>query len=328
MSSKFDPVKKAEAELDELVAEMKAAASAPDVAGNPVTSAPEPAGTPADVTTQQAAPNPEVNSVDNHVENATYWRNRCEVVLGKYNAEIPRLNADNANLKRQVAELQAARPATMVVAETEGDDYRSPHLDDVIRSSRAYVKMAKEFGTDYAETHFEGAAIAAKQAARAEMQPMQDNIALSATERLHAAISAQSPHWMTTNDDPQFISWAKSTAEPYSGSVIIDLLNGAYSSGDANRVATIFNDYNQMLTSTTTSHVNTGRPNAESLVAPTKRGSSAQTIADSSLGKVWTEVEIDRFYGDHARGRYSNRLKEAKEIEAEISRAYSEGRVR
>ena len=330
-----DPVKKAEAELDVLMAELKANAPTPNDAGNPANAAAlATEGTPAAGSTDtiaQTAQNPGDATAANQQsqpEDAAYWRNRCEVVLGKYNSEVPRLSAELAHVKRQLSELQSAKVATPATVIAEGDDYRSPHVNDEIRASRAYLKMAKEFGTDYAETHFEGAALSARQAARAEMQPMQDQMALSATDRLHADIARLSPNWMTTNDDPKFVTWAQSNKEPYSGMTVIDLLNSAYKSGDASRVAAIFNDYNQMLTSTTSATGTAALPSVDDLVAPSRRGSSAQTNADLHQGKIWTELEIDKFYDDHSRGRYENRQKEAKEIEAEISRAYKEGRVR
>ena len=328
-----DPVKRAEAELDVLMAEMKANAPTLDAAGNPVTTAPEAAGIPSvgDIASnEQTAQTPAAASTENkqpQSEDAAYWRNRCEVVLGKYNSEVPRLSAELAHVKRQLSEQQAAKVVTPAESQVDGDDYRSPHVTDELRASRSYMKVAKEFGTDYAETHFEGAALTAKQIAKAEMQPVQEQVALNASDRLHDDISRLSPNWMTTNDDPTFIAWAKATREPYSGAAVIDLLNQAYSSGDANRVATIFNDYNQSSSSTHNNSVVTGRPSADDLVAPNRRGSAAQTTADTHQGRIWTEKEVDRFFDDHSRGRYENRKKEAKEIEAEIGRAYAEGRV-
>jgi len=328
-SSITDPVKKAQAELDALIAEVNANAPATDAEGNPVEAAPE-----AEVTTEasaaQATQNPAGVTTENkqpQSEDTAYWRNRCEVVLGKYNSEVPRLSAELANVKRQLSDFQTSRVSAQAPA-AEGDDYRSPYVNDEIRSSRSYAKMAKEFGTDYAETHFEGAALSAKQAARAEMQPMQDQMALSATDRLHSDISQYCPNWMTTNDDPAFIAWAKSTKEPYTGSTIINLLNQAYSGGDSQRVAMIFNEYNQKLTSTHSTTATTIRPSVDDLVTPARRGSAAQTSADTHQGKIWTEKEVDRFFDDFARGRYEHRQKEAKELEAEIGRAYGEGRVR
>lgn len=327
----MDPVKRAEAELDELMKEVNPPTL--DAAGNPIVIAPAaaagiPAGAPAAAVVQPVQnPAGATDAVQqSQPEDATYWKNRCDVVLGKYNSEVPRLSAENAHLKRQLADMQTA-PAAQVAAQAEGDDYRSPHVSAEMRASRAYLKIAKEFGTDYAETHFEASALSARQAARAEIQPMQEQAALSATDRLHADISSASPGWMATNDDPKFIAWSKATTEPYSGQTVITLLNSAYNNGDAGRVAKIFNDYNQMLTSTSTNTATTGQPSADALVAPMKRGSSAQTNADTHQGKVWTEKEVDHFYDDFARGRYENRQKEAKEIEAEIGRAYAEGRV-
>lgn len=67
------------------------------------------------------------------------------------------------------------------------------------------------------------------------------------TSSYHAEISKLSPNWLTTNDDPKFIKWAKTTIEPASGSTVIDLLNKAYKVGDAVGVAAIFGDYEKVV---------------------------------------------------------------------------------
>jgi TPR repeat protein len=77
----------------------------------------------------------------------------------------------------------------------------------------------------------------------AEEQTQSTYQAETSVSRLHANISKLAPNWMTTNDDPKFIEWAKSTREYKSGTAIIVLLNEAYERGDAGSVAAIFNDY-------------------------------------------------------------------------------------
>lgn len=322
----MDPVKRAQAELDEMLAEVNAANPAPTAGeGNPAPAAPAPEGTPApaatDVNTQTPAPNPDPTPAPQPTHDAAYWQSRFEVMQGKYNSEVPRLSAEIANLKKQLETAAAAPPAET----QENGEYRSPHVSDAVRQTRAYRKMAAEFGNDYAENHFEGAAVTAREAAQAEVTPLREEAAVNARDRLHADIDRLSPNWLKTNDDPAFIQWAQTTVERYSKLPLIQLLNDAYASGDAAGVATIFNDYAAQNTNRQPAeNTQAPQPSPDALIAPSNRGSAAQTV-DSNKGKVWTESEAERTLDDIIAGRIKGA--QARELEAEITRAFGEGRV-
>jgi hypothetical protein len=316
----LDPVKRAEAELDALIKEVEAAASSETE--NTDKSAPGQDETPQAPATElkTVTPAPEQNSQHDELAKANQ---RYEILQGKYNAEVPRLSAQIADLKRQIAS-QAAKPAVSENIDPD-PEYKSPYVTDAMRESRSYRKMLKEFGQDYAETQFESAAVAGQAVAQAEIKPLAEQTAMNDRDRLHGAIDQLAPNWQTTNDNPAFVTWAQETVEPYSGLPLIDLLRDAYAAHNAARVAKIFNDY---ATISTAKPDTTTQPNVDALISPTKRGSSSQANADQHQGKVWTEAEIERFFDDHARGRYDNRRKEAADLEMEINRAYKEGRVR
>lgn len=322
----MDPVKRAQAELDEMLAEMDAGTPAPTAGeGNPAGAAPAPEGTPApaapDADTQTPAPNPDQAPAPQPTHDAAYWQSRFEVMQGKYNSEVPRLSAEIAALKRQLETLTAAPAAN----DAKPGEYRSPHVSDAVRQTRAYRKMAEEFGNDYAENHFEGAAVTAREAAQAEVTPLREEAAVSARDRLHADIARLSPNWLRTNDDPAFIQWAQSSVERYSGMPFIQLLNDAYASGDAIRVATIFNDYEALNANRQpTDSTPNPQPSPDALLAPNNRGSASQSV-DNNKGKVWTEAEAERTLDDIVAGRIKGQA--AKELEAEITRAWNEGRM-
>lgn len=324
----MDPVKRAQAELDEMLAEMDAANPAPTAGeGNPADAAPAPEGTPApaatDVNAQTPAPNPDPTPAPQPTHDAAYWQSRFEVMQGKYNSEVPRLSAEIAALKRQMETLAAAQqPAT-----GENGEYRSPHVSDAVRQTRAYRKMVEEFGNDYAENHFEGAAVTAREAAQTEVTPLREEAAASARDRLHSDITRLAPNWLQTNDNPAFIQWAQSNVERYSGLPLIQLLNDAYTTGDAIRVATIFNDYEALNANRQPTDSNPNpQPSPDALLAPNNRGSASQTV-DNNKGKVWTEAEAMKVLDDIAAGRIRRGSSQANELQAEIDRAYAEGRV-
>lgn len=321
----MDPVKRAQEELDALLAEQQTTAPALDANGNPAGSAPVDDGIPAAVAAEAdtpAATNPAEQpqpAVEKPEHDAAYWQARFEIVQGKYNAEVPRLSAEVASLKRQ---LDAALVQTQPELDANGE-YRSKHISDGVRATRAYKKMAEEFGTDYAENHFEASAVTAQEAARAEMQPVREEAAAGAKDRLHSDIDRLSPNWMQTNDDPQFIQWAQVNRERYSGLPLIDILNDAYSQGDAVRVATVFNDYHELKRNHQPTNQQTP-PDPNALIAPSNRGSASQTV-DNNKGKVWTESEAETTLDAIIAGRIKGA--QAKELEAEITKAYGEGRV-
>ena len=186
-SSITDPVKKAEAELDALLAEISPADQAPQSSEDTdISTAPVGNGT---LDRQQSQPANTSAATDAELlamSADAELKARYASLQGKYSAEVPRLASELAHVKRQLAELQSMPAATQMA---DGDTYRSPYVTDEMRSSRSYQKMAKEFGDDYAENNFEASALTAKQAARSEMQPFQDQVAQSATDRLHAEIS-------------------------------------------------------------------------------------------------------------------------------------------
>jgi hypothetical protein len=251
---------------------------------------------------------------------------RHNTLTGKYNAEIPRLQGENAQLKGQVESLKRQLQEVIQVkggeGSADGKAYVSPYVTDEDRSTRAYQSMLKDFGQEYAETHFEAAA----EKTEREIRPLREENAAHGRDVFHSTIAGLSPNWERLNNDPAFIDWSKVTVEPYSGKTLNQLLNESYHGGNAAGVAKVFNDYDAHLNETA-APVKTETPVDErlALVQPTKRGSATGNEIDANKGKVWTHNEACKALDDIAAGRIKG--KQAVDLEAEITKAYSEGKV-
>ena len=248
--------------------------------------------------------------------NSSTFKARWEALQGMHRSNLATIE----NLKAQIAQLtsqtQTLQTQLTAPAAEEDGEYKSPILTDSIRSSRAYVKMAKDYGAEYAELHFEGSMLAA-QATSAPLNEQLNNIqATSNVSLLEIELTRLCPKWNELNTDPAFISWLNQMA-PYSSKTLKSVLNENYSSGDAVNTAKIFNDFLQE------QQRKPADPRA-GLVAPGKSGGHSPTPVGNQP-KIWTAPEIDAVYADYRRNLITDA--EYNRLDAEIQVAIREGRV-
>jgi len=250
---------------------------------------------------------------------------KYHTLQGKYNAEVPRLQGENAQLKGQVETLKRQLQDVIQVKSGEGNAdgsaYVSPYVTNEDRSTRAYQSMLKDFGQEYAETHFEAAA----EKTHREMQPLREESAANERNNFHSVITRLSPNWERLNNEQGFIDWSKSSTEPYSGKTLNQLLNESYHGNNAAGVAKVFNDYEAHLSKTATPARTNPADERLAMVQPSKRGSATGNEIDANKGKVWTHAQACKSLDDIAAGRIKG--KQALDLEAEITKAYSEGKV-
>jgi hypothetical protein len=121
---------------------------------------------------------------------------------------------------------------------------------------------------------------------------------------IYSTLDQNMPNWREINTSQEFLDWLR-VPDPYSGAAKSVLLRAAFDSGDANRVLAIFHGF-------------------QADMQPTSTARAPRTSADNS--RTITTQEIDRFYSDVRKGRYTEKDKDKRE--AEIHRAILEGRLR
>lgn len=238
------------------------------------------------------------------------WEHRYKVLEGKYRAEVPRMAADNRDLRTKLDSLsqqmeqlksQAETPKTSLINQEDREKYGDDLLDVIKRASQEQIS--------------------AKDAEIADLRRKLDGVfqdtAKSAEVNFFDRLGQIAPDWVTINGDESFLRWLDEYDE-FTGKTRQDLLSDAENAKDAERVARFFNKWKA-------SQVNTvaqSQTALESQVAP-----DSNRIVVPPVGKrIFSRGEIAQFYAAARRGEMT--AKEMVAMEAEIHSATIEGRIR
>lgn len=233
---------------------------------------------------------------------------RYKVLQGKYNSEVPRLAAENKDLKAELQRishelevLKNSKPAEPLVKPEEVEEY-GPGLVDLAR------RIARE-------------ELAAKDAEINVLKSRIDGLTQTTVQKVETdfftLLKSSVPDWESINADPLFLAWLDETDE-LTGATRQALLSQAEKARDAARVANFFNAYKR----TSTSRAANASASLESQVAPNTN--KAPDTPPSK--KIWTRREISEFYARARRGEVTD--EQVVAIEAELQKAQIEGRIR
>ena len=231
---------------------------------------------------------------------------RYKVLQGKYNSEVPRLSAENKELKSRLAEIEqklnelqnAPQP---LVSPQEIEEYGEGLIDVARRIAR------EELASKDSEI----------QALKAKLNSLEETTTKVVKDDFFSALGNKVSDWMTINNDANFHKWLDEI-DDLTGTRRQDLLFAAEQERDADRVAKFFLAFKK----TSQKQVASANAALESQVAP----SSVQTPNTPPAKKVWTRGEIAQFYERMRRGEVDD--KEAVAIESDIQAASIEGRIR
>jgi len=308
-----DPVVRAEAELEEAVAEMNAIADALKI--------PEQNDTQLDESGQEDR-EPEVTNESSQQaqqedENSETYKQRWSSLQGQFKylqAQVYEKDRYIQQLTADVERLKAQPPA-----QTPHDGSVTP---DELESLA--TRISEQYGDDLGKPFekltkymkkLEGEVAANKQQA-APPQTQQANT----VDPREMYLTQLCPQWQQLNYDETFISWLNSKA-PYSNKTLGQQLNAAYDGGDVEGAAEIFNGYLREQSQ------RQAKPDTRAqLQAPASRGSNQP--AGNQTQKFWTEKEVNAFYKSIQNGVYRGTAADQAATESEIHLAYLEGRVR
>ncbi len=285
------------------------------------------------------------------------FEQQYRVLQGKYNAEIPRLQAQIRELMGANRALQEQVTATNALLASLGGQAQRPASGSPAASQP--VKLVKdeeirEYGADLIDV----VRRAAQEAVLPELdrridqrvQPVAQRVesvanqASSTAQRIvkqdqaavHDMLTDQVPNWKQLDTDDGFINWLDQK-DPFSGRVRGEMLNEAYRAHDAPRVVAFFKSYLNEHAAVTPPA--SGAPAAsqdaspqqrlEDMVVPGAPKAGAAGAQDGANNKrIWSRAEISKFYHDKQQGLYRGDPAKAKAIEADIFSAQREGRIR
>ena len=238
------------------------------------------------------------------------WEHRFKVLSGKYSAEVPRLAADNRELKTQLKvlesqleDLKSGKTAgkQSFVKPEEVEEYGENLIDLIRRAAREEV-AAKE---------------AEIETLKAKIDAFDSRTSKVVEVDFFEQLGKEVPDWVAINDDKNFHKWLDGYDE-LTGLRRQEMLSQAEADKDSRRVANFFKAYKKA---------------GQTWAAAASRKLESQVVPETNQAvkpqpgkKIWTRQEIGNFYGAMRRGEVSD--KDAVAIEAQIHAAQIEGRVR
>lgn len=233
--------------------------------------------------------------------------------------EIPALRAELAELKAKVNEAPPAAPPAAAAAE-DIEAFGDELVQMVMRTATAAVAPMINVQLARLSQRLDSIEQAGKATAT--------TVAATAEQMFYDQLATLVPDWKVINASQEWLTWL-AEADKLSGKPRQELLNSAVESGEIARVAAIFDTFKATLPAPTPVPEPAPAPSngLESHVTPPTGGNTPQppagtakpTYTAAQFEQLGTEVRKATMKGDRAR---------AKELEAEMDAAISEGRVR
>lgn len=265
-------------------------------------------------------------------EELAKYKQRYNSLMGKYNAEVPRLTSELKDLKAQMAELieAAKNPKTPAqeapkigdVTEADVDAFGADLIDLIKRQSAA---TSREMAAAYE---------AEIKSLKAENKKLNDKLGTveqtqqySSQQQVLAKLGELVPDWEQINQNEDFLEWL-GEHDPMSGQPRQEYLNSALAALDPKRLAHVFDTFKQAA-GLAQPQKKAAKTEVQRQVAPgrSKATPSAPSAASADT-RIWTSRDIEQFYSAVRAGEYQGREAEARSIEQQIDSAIIQGRYR
>ena len=278
----------------------------------------------AEETTEEVAPEEAAPTDESpKVESADDFKQKYNTLRGKYDAEVPRLHQQLKELTEQMKVLQeaqeaareaeAVKPKEKVSLVTDAD--REEFGEDLLDVQR---RIATEVAQQYEERFDQQEEVI--KALQEQLQNTGNQIGeMNFGQRLRQLV----PDFDAVDQDERWMQWLNEF-EPMLNGPRRDRAQEAFNAGDAETVAHYVQLFKDSL-GTPEPVVDNRQAELEKQVSPT-RSVSTQTVDRGK--KVYSEKEITDAWSKIRSLNTATKYDEASKLEAEITSAYLEGRVR
>ena len=275
----------------------------------------------------QSEPQEQVESGDQEPKQDD-WQQKYRSLQGMYNADVPRLNAENRDLSSRVAQLEGLlstmqEPAqqTPAVAEKLITDDDVKEYGDSIAVMRKAAR--EEVAQEIAQLRQQ---VGQLQGVLPQVQQVQAQQKKSGEQTFWNTIASEVPNWSDINNDPDFQSWLLAI-DPLTGISRQTYLEDAQKNLDASRVVNFFRTWEGENGKTNTAQVDrtAQQSQLQKQVAPGRSRNNG--VKASGQNRTYTPNDIQEFYADVRKGKYKGRDDERGRIERDIFAAQQEGRI-
>lgn len=266
------------------------------------------------------------NTSPTDVEDELTFEQRYRTLQGKYDAEVPRLYDQVRDLEDRIDRLQAtaARPKSVEPTKPKEkvsyvtDEDRAEFGEELIDVQR---RVAREVSEEYQEQFAKQAEV---------IKALEEKIAntgnqvgaMSFTQRLAQLV----PDFDAIDKDERWIAWLNEH-DPMTRAPRRTQAKNAFEAGDAEAVAHYVSLFK--------GESDTQKPKSqqrqtelEKQVAPNRSGNGSRTQSVGKDSKIYSEREVEAVWNKIQTLTVRGQADEAAKLEAEITTAYIEGRVR
>jgi len=257
---------------------------------------------------------------------ADEFEQKYKTLRGKYDAEVPRLHQQVRDLNGKLDELvksMEAKPEPPTKSKEKvsyvTDADRAEFGEELIDVQR---RVAQEVSQEYTERVEQQDAV---------IQKLQEQLAktgndvgeMSFTQRLHSVV----PDFAEIDNDERWVAWLNEH-DPMLRGPRRDQAAAAFQAGDAEAVLHYVNLFKESIAKPETAPRDQRQTELEKQVAPNRSANSVRTQSANQNSKIYSPREVDTAWTKvralNTKGKYAD----AEKLEAELTVAYMEGRVR
>ena len=318
------------AELEELEKTLEAQKKPKLVKDEQVETETEQLDTEAEVTEEAAEvttePDEAKSAYTSPTDVADEFEQKYKTLRGKYDAEVPRLHQQVRDLNGKLDELaksMEAKPEPPTKSKEKvsyvTDADRAEFGEELIDVQR---RVAQEVSQEYTERMEQQDAV---------IQKLQDQLAktgndvgeMSFTQRLHSVV----PDFAEIDNDERWVAWLNEH-DPMLRGPRRDQAAAAFQAGDAEAVLHYVNLFKESIAQPEPAPRDQRQSELEKQVAPNRSANSVRTQSANQNSKLYSSKEVDNAWTKvralNTKGKYAD----AEKLEAELTAAYMEGRVR
>ncbi len=269
----------------------------------------------------------EAKPADDSIEEVSEsFKQKYATLRGKYDAEVPRLHqqvkelTDQMNAIREEAEaakkVEAEKPKEKVSYVTDAD--REEYGDDLINFQR---RVAKEASQEYDERFNQQARVIEdlkKQISNTGSQVGE----VGFTQKLNVLV----PGFDQLDNDERWVAWLNEI-DPMTRGPRRDQAQAAFNSGDAEAVAHYVSLFRGSVEPVANGKSDR-QTELEKQVTPSRSASTVANKSSSKDTKIYSEKELNNAWSKVRTLNTQGKYDDAEKLEAELTVAYMEGRVK
>ena len=267
----------------------------------------------------EVTPAPEIKAKPGREDDVEYWKARANTLYGMNQQQAYELQQVKGQVQELSQEVMRSRTQEQAPTQTSKDTDAETFGEDLVEAmDRRAEQMAKQLVAREV-----GQLQAYIQQLEGKLGVVDQHVADNVQDRFSNTLTKLVPDWESINVNQGFLNWL-GEVDPVYGVPRQAALDSAAQNMDANRVASIFLEYNKLTGKQVQNQQReVVRKELERSVGPS---TAPATTAPPQAGRIWTMAEFEA--AQDPRNIYKMGRAAADALAADAELAYSEGRIR